>query len=78
MYSNVAVLDANDVLWVVFHAGGTADVDAVVMSPRGGACVSVSMSLGAPSGASGDKGTLVLVDPDAAVAALLIVVVVTT
>jgi hypothetical protein len=48
------------------------------MSPRGGACVSVSMSLGAPSGASGDKGTLVLVDPDAAVAALLIVVVVTT
>lgn len=55
-----------------------ADVDAVVTSPRGGACVSVSTSLGAPSGATADKGTLVLVDPGAAVATLLVAVVVTT
>jgi hypothetical protein len=78
MYSNAAVLDANVVLCVVFHAGGTADVDAVVVSPRGGACVSASMTLGAPSGGTAGKGTLVLVDPDAAVATLLDVVVVTT
>jgi hypothetical protein len=38
--------------------------------------VSVSMPPGAPSGANADKGTLVLVDPDAAVATLLDVVVV--
>jgi len=40
--------------------------------------VSVSITLGAPSGATADKGTLVLVDPDAGVATLLDVVVVTT
>jgi len=78
MYSNAAVLDANVVLCVVFHAGGTADVDAVVVSPRCGACVSVSMTLGTPSGATAGKGTLVLVDPDAAVATLLDVMAVTT
>jgi len=77
MNSNAAVLDADVVLCDVFHAGGTADVDAVVVSPRGGACVSAS-TLGAPSGATAGKGTLVLVDPDAAVTALLDVVAVTT
>lgn len=77
MNSNAAVLDADDALCVVFHAGGTADVDAVVVSPRGGACVS-ALTLGAPSSATAGKGTLVLVDPDAAVATLLDVVVVTT
>ena len=40
--------------------------------------MSVSMTLGAPSGATAAKGTLVLVDPDAAVATLLDVVVLTT
>lgn len=40
--------------------------------------MSVSMTLGAPSGAIAGKGTLVLVDPDAAVATLLDVMAVTT
>jgi hypothetical protein len=66
------------VLWVTFHAGGMADVEAVVMSPRRGTCVSVSVSLDAPSGATAGRGTLVLVGPGAAVAALLVVVAVTT
>lgn len=61
------------VLCVVFQAGVKVDAVTVVVSLRGGGCVSV---LDAPSGATAERGTLVLDDPDTCVATLLVVVVV--
>lgn len=47
------------------------------MPPRGGGCVSVTACLDAPSDATTGSGTLVLDDPGACVATLLVAVVVT-